>query len=125
MNEREYPALHRRALGLSRVIVTKIETYQKDRIYNVPLSELKYILSRLETMLRDDEKDCALSGSGVPGSSSGQELNTQCEFFDWNANNIRCAIGCDMYHCNRNCCYATNMPNPTPPYCTKYMKGRL
>ena len=35
------------------------------------------------------------------------------------------AIGCDMYFCNLKCKYATNVPGTLPPYCTKYMKGRL
>lgn len=125
MNSGRQSRLHRRVYGLSQTIVMKIDAYRDGRADRIPLADLQYILSRLGEMLRDDEKDCAFPGGGTSDSSSDQELNTQCEFFDISANRIQCAIGCDMYHCSRNCCYATNMPNPTPPYCTKYMKGML
>lgn len=126
MTAKEYSPLHRRARGLSRVITAKVETYQRDLISNVPLGDLKYIVLRLESMLRDDEAACQRAGYGeMPCKNSDQYLNTQCEFFDISSSRIQCAIGCDMYHCSRNCCYATNMPNATPPYCTKYMNGRL
>ena len=85
-------------------------------------ADLAYILSVMKSILAED---AAEEEKEMPCRNSSQYLNTQCEFFDLDANRIQCAIGCDMYQCSRKCIYATNVPGTLPPYCTKYMKGRL
>ena len=123
--------LHRRLDGLAEVIDTMLAG---EDVPGRPLSkreqaDLQFILSRIEAMLRDDRREAAHSAATradtgeMPVKHSRQYLNTQCEFFDLDANRIQCAIGCDMFHCSKNCIYATNVPGSLPPYCTKYMKG--
>ena len=128
--------LHRRLDGLAEVIDIKLsEDAQGGSMSDRERSTLRYILSRMESMLRDDRIEAAqrnvqkaaeaadLGQTETPCRNSRQYLNTQCEFFDLDANRIRCAIGCDMYRCRKKCIYATNVPGTLPPYCTKYMKG--
>ena len=130
---------HRRLDGLARAIELKLSRADDpgQRMSIRERKDLKNILSIMNEMLKDDT--AAMSGrsdrsdssdsygnrGGRPCRNSNQYLNTQCEFFDLNANRIQCAIGCDMYFCTENCRYATNTPGSLPPYCTKYMKGRL
>ena len=79
-------------------------------------ADLAYILSVMESILAED---VAEEEKEMPCRNSSQYLNTQCEFFDLDANRIQCAIGCDMYQCSMKCIYATNVPGTLPPYCTK------
>ena len=125
--------LHRRLAGLAEVIDLKLARAETEEeiITDRERCNLRYILSRIESMLRDDRAEAAHNvgkaadekQDETPCRNSRQFLNTECEFFDLDANRIRCAIGCDMYHCSKKCIYATNAPGALPPYCTKYMKG--
>lgn len=120
--------LHRRLDGLAKVIDNKlVEADSPGRPMSMrERADLRFILSRIKTMLRDDQREAEQTvedGGEMPVRHSKQYLNTQCEFFDVDSNRIQCAIGCDMYRCSRNCIYATNVPGSLPPYCTKYMKG--
>ena len=124
MDKHRYSRVHSRLHGLARMIKKKLNDAETP---GLPMSkrernELEHILSVMNTILAED---IAEAGMEMPCRNSNQYLNTQCEFFDLNANRIQCAIGCDMYHCSRKCIYATNVPGALPPYCTKYMKGRL
>ena len=65
------------------------------------------------------------SAPAEDSSKSQESLNTGCEFFDLDANRIRCAIGCSMYQCGKGCANATNVPGSRPPYGTKYINGML
>lgn len=119
-----FSRLHNRLGGLAAVVGKKLDEADDP---GRPMSkreqeDLKYILSRIEQMLMDDAKE---TEGEMPVKYSRQYLNTQCEFFDLDANRIQCAIGCDMFHCSKRCAYATNVYGSMPPYCTKYMKGRL
>ena len=127
MGRHDLSRLHRRLSGLAAVIDMKLAEAD---IPGKPMSkreraDLRFILSRIETMLKDDRKDISATDIPIeqPCGYREKELNTGCDFFDLNANRIQCAIGCDMFHCSKNCCYATNVPGSMPPYCTKYMKG--
>ena len=119
--------LHRRVDGLAGIIRHKLTEAD---IPHRPMSkreksDLCFILSRIEKMLQDDRLEALKSISWREGRNVGEhpKLNEDCEFFDLDANRIQCAIGCDMFHCSKNCIYATNVPGSMPPYCTKYMKG--
>jgi len=84
-------------------------------------ADLNHILSVMGKMLAEDNETDETDE--VPMKLSGPHVNDRCEFFDLDANRIWCAIGCDMYHCDLSCIYATNVPGTLPPYGTKYMKG--
>ena len=124
MGRQEYSRLHNRLHGLTGVIRKKLNEADAPgrKMSKRERADLSYILSVMKSMLAEDaleeEKEMACR-------NSAQYLNTQCEFFDLDANRIQCAIGCDMYFCSKKCIYATNVPGTLPPYCTKYMKGRL
>lgn len=131
MSKQEFSRLHRRLAGLAAVIEMKLAEAD---IPGKPMSkreraDLAFILSQLEAMLKDDSRETWKKSvqrelmKQSEEKSVHSELNTGCEFFDLDANRIQCAIGCDMFHCSKNCCYATNVPGSMPPYCTKYMKG--
>ena len=93
------------------------------------VSRLNYIQNRLDEIIGDDQfghgTEVADMNHVEPVRCSQQILNTQCEFFDVDANRIQCAVGCSMFDCSKRCRYATNRPGSVLPYGTKYMKGRL
>lgn len=140
MTQREYTGdgssqLNRRLRGLAKVIRASINE-AKEGDESRELKNLSYLLGRIEGMLADDDADRRRAKRqmlddmdsrpvAMPVRNSDQYLNTQCEFFDLDANRIQCAIGADLYHCSLRCIYATNVSGSLPPYCTKYMKGRL
>ena len=128
--------LNRRLRGLAKVIRASIKD-AREKDASKELKDLSYLLGRIEEMLADDDAERGRAKRqgkdelepnrpvAMPVRNSDQYLNTQCEFFDLDANRIQCAIGADLYHCSLRCLYATNVSGSLPPYCTKYMKGRL
>ena len=124
MGRQRHSRLHNRLHGLMGVIGRKLGEADAPgrKMSKRERADLAYILSVMKSIL---EEDIAEEEKEMPCRNSSQYLNTQCEFFDLDANRIQCAIGCDMYQCSRKCIYATNVPGTLPPYCTKYMKGRL
>ena len=128
MKKSDLSRLHRRVDALAGVIRHKLA---EANIPHRPMSkrersDLCFILRQMERMLQDDRME-TLQGESrkAEGRRTHEQskLNEGCDFFDLDANRIRCAIGCDMFHCSRSCVYATNVPGSMPPYCTKYMKG--
>ena len=118
--------LHNRLWGLKENIKKMIDNADSPgrQMSKRERSDLAWILSLMNKMLEDDKgMESPEPAVLMPCRNSDQILNTQCEFFDLDANRIQCAIGCDMYSCSRKCIYATNVPGTLPPYCTKYMKG--
>lgn len=120
MTMHKHSELHNRLYGLARLIRKMVCEADKPgfQMSKREKADLNHILSILNTMLAEDSET-----GEMPVKHSKQYLNTQCDFFDLDANRIQCAIGCDMFHCSRNCIYATNVPGTLPPYGTKYMKG--
>lgn len=126
MTEHRHSELHNRLYGLARLIRKMVCEADKPgfQMSKRERADLNHILSVMNTMLAEDCRNEDNNGTGdMPVKHSNQYLNTQCEFFDLDANRIQCAIGCDMFHCSKNCIYATNVPGALPPYGTKYMKG--
>ena len=124
MSRQNHSRIHNRLHGLMGVVRKKLgEADTPGRMMSKrERADLAYILSVMKSILAED---VAEEEKEMPCRNSNQYLNTQCEFFDLDANRIQCAIGCDMYQCSMKCIYATNVPGTLPPYCTKYMKGRL
>ena len=127
MKTHKHSRLHSRLYGLMKTVSRKLQEADAPgrQMSKREHSDLTYILSVMEKMLAEDSTEGSRDPEEMPCRNSSQYLNTQCEFFDLDANRIQCAIGCDMYHCSKRCIYATNVPGTLPPYCTKYMKGRL
>lgn len=129
MMKSKYSRLHKRLKGLTKVIKKMIKEAEaaSSLISGKECDDLKFIYSRLQWMLADDRKDTARSkvkrDEGEQSFSERYSLNTGCDFFDLDANRAQCAVGGDLYHCGRNCLYATNVPGTLPPYGTKYMRG--
>ena len=124
MRRDDYSAIHKRLNGLAGLVRNMLGDADAPgrNMSKREREDLRHILSVMNKILAEDEAD---RNQEMPCRNSRQYLNTQCEFFDLDANRIQCAIGCDMFHCSKNCIYATNMAGSLPPYCTKYMKGRL
>lgn len=122
MGRHEHSAIHTRLNGLAGLVGKMLgDADAPGKIMSKREREdLRHILSVMNTILAEEDRD-----QEMPCRNSRQYLNTQCEFFDLDANRIQCAIGCDMFHCSKRCAYATNVSGSLPPYCTKYMKGRL
>ena len=127
MKTHEHFSLHSKLYDLMQTVSRKLQEADTPgrQMSKREQSDLTYILSVMENMLAEDLAERSHDPEEIPCRNSSQYLNTQCEFFDLDANRIQCAIGCDMYHCSKRCIYATNVPGTLPPYCTKYMKGRL
>ena len=134
MGKQTHSRLHKRLRGLARVVRKKLDEADcpGKQMSKRERADLSHILSVMNTMLMEDrtqedgrDKKETEREAEMSCRNSSQYLNTQCEFFDLDANRIQCAIGCDMYHCSKKCIYATNVPGTLPPYNTKYMKGWL
>ena len=122
MGRHEHSTIHTRLNGLAGLVRKMLgDADAPGKIMSKREREdLRHILSVMNTILAEEDQN-----QEMPCRNSRQYLNTQCEFFDLDANRIQCAIGCDMFHCSKRCAYATNVSGSLPPYCTKYMKGRL
>ena len=116
----KHSRLHNRLYGLTKLVGKTLDDADKPgfQMSKRERADLNHIRSVMNTILVED-----CETGEMPVKHSKQYLNTQCDFFDLDANRIQCAIGCDMFHCSRNCIYATNVPGTLPPYSTKYMKG--
>ena len=127
----EIQTLRRRLTGLENMIGKKLHgEYASDRQMSERERRNLTHIQTIVTSISEDCDSCLGCARTIPPRAeivrnSQQYLNTQCEFFDLNANRIQCAIGCDMYRCSKRCIYATNVPGSLPPYGTKYMKGRM
>lgn len=123
MGKNRHSKLHNRLFGLTKLIRKMLDEANAPgrQMSKRERADLYHILSIMNKMLMEDNETDETTE--MPVKFSGQHVNDRCDFFDLDANRIQCAIGCDMYHCNLSCIYATNVPGTLPPYGTKYMKG--
>jgi hypothetical protein len=123
MGKYRHSKLHNRLFGLTKLIRKMLDEANAPgrQMSKRERADLYHILSIMNKMLMEDNETDETTE--MPVKFSGQHVNDRCDFFDLDANRIQCAIGCDMYHCNLSCIYATNVPGTLPPYGTKYMKG--
>jgi len=117
----QHEVIHARVAGLLNVMnrwTTEVEMEQDER------QRVSYMIKRVTKILEEDKPD---KRRAVLDENSLQDspINSGCEFYDIDQNRVRCALGCSMYQCSKNCGYATNVPGSMPPYKTKYMRGRL
>ena len=128
MKEDCFAPMHNRIVGVVKLIEKTLLDEWKIMSPS-EVNRLNYIQSRLDEIVGDDQPGCETEDDdknhAEPLRCSRQFLNTQCEFFDVDANRIQCAVGCSMFDCSKRCRYATNIPGSVLPYGTKYMKGRL
>lgn len=123
MGKYRHSKLHNRLFGLTKLIRKMLDEANAPgrQMSKRERADLNHILSIMNKMLMEDNETDETTE--MPVKFSGPHVNDRCDFFDLDANRIQCAIGCDMYHCNLSCIYATNVPGTLPPYGTKYMKG--
>lgn len=123
----EIQTLRRRLYGPEKMIRRMLRNgYKPERqMSKRERADLIHIQAIVTSIIEDCHDRTRGKPYAEPVRNSQQYLNTQCEFFDLDANRIQCAIGCDMYRCSKGCIYATNVPGSMPPYGTKYMKGRI
>ena len=116
----KHSKLHNRLYGLTKLVRKMLDEADAPgkQMSKRERADLNHILSIMNKMLAEDDEN-----GETPVKLSDPHVNDRCEFFDLDANRIQCAIGCDMYHCDLSCIYATNVPGTLPPYGTKYMKG--
>lgn len=126
MGKYRHSKLHNRLFGLTKLIRKMLDEANAPgrQMSKRERADLYHILSIMNKMLAEDsEADERDRTNGTSVEFFEPHVNDRCDFFDLDANRIQCAIGCDMYHCNLSCIYATNVPGTLPPYGTKYMKG--
>ena len=123
MGKHRHSKLHNRLYGLMKLVRKMLDEADAPgrQMSKREHADLNHIFSIMSQMLAEDSETEELDEMQV--KYSGPHVNDRCDFFDLDANRIQCAIGCDMYHCDLSCIYATNVPGTLPPYGTKYMKG--
>lgn len=74
---------------------------------------------------RDLEAQVKAAFREMQRKQNRRPINRRCEFHDVNDRKDICMIGMDVEYCSEDCAFATTNPLSTPPYGSRYIKGRL